>query len=498
MSEKIKPKKNSSALKFTLKNEVPTTEQNHINPENAVIERIDKIIANPDFKVKELKDATDLLKKIGEIPEFVNNAHKCVISPKLFPCQEKFVESKARFTAFIGGVRSGKTFSGALKGLKRALLLPTTGAAVAPTTGMARDVLVPQYAELAEGRIAKWNASIGDMLLDNGSKILFRSADNPDRLMGLTLDWFHLDEAAQLPKRVWEVLVARTISTGGPGFLSTTPRGKNWVWNLVQSWAGDADAEFFTAKTSENPLINNVEIERARRQMDSRYFRQQFEASFEDDGFCVYEDFSPQINILGKHWQIKNDWPVFIGIDFGWTHPSAVIWAQLSPKGRWVIFDELVEQHLRLESIAAAIIGDAVPLPGRSFQARVPYSRVERIISGAEGLQSRQEAGGESSLSSITGMGITRTAVVRSPILQGVNAVRAKLLSASGQVDLEIDPRCKRLIDDFQSYTYPMDKNGKPIGELPLKDNVHDHTMDALRYMIDFVTPLKTAEWRFG
>ncbi len=468
------------------------------SPEEAVLDRIGRIIVNPDFDLKELKDAADVLKRLAETPETALNSRPEPFSPSLFPHQAEFVKSRARFSAFIGGVRSGKTYSGTAKALSRAFLLPTVGAAVAPTVGMARDVLVPQYAELAANRIAKWTSSTGDMILDNGSKILFRSADNPERLMGLTLDWFHLDEAAQLPRRVWEVLVNRTISTGGPGFITTTPRGKNWVWRLVEEWRDDPDASAFFAKTSDNPLIDSAEIDRARRQLDSRYFRQQFEASFEEEGTRVYEDFTPQLHVLEESWQIRDNWPIYIGVDFGWTHPSALIWAQLSPEGKWFIFDELVEQHLRLERLAAAILGDPVTLAGRTFRARIPYSKVERIISGIEGLQSRQESGGESALSALSSLGISRAVAARSSILSGINAVRAKLLSADSEVKLFVDPRCRRLIDDFSGYKYPEDRNSEPDGELPLKDGIHDHTMDALRYMIEFVTPLRQTDWRFG
>ncbi len=467
-------------------------------PSDALIERIDRIIAEPDFDIKALKDATDVLKRIADTPILAPPAPRKPFAPELFDHQIEFVKSNSRFAVFIGGVRSGKTYAGAAKGLARALMLPTTGAAVAPTAGMARDVLVPQYAALADGRIEKWNGSTGEMTLDNKSKILFRSADNPDRLMGLTLDWFHLDEAAQLPKRVWEVLVNRTISTGGPGFLTTTPRGRNWVWQLLKTLENDPDTGAFFAKTSDNPLIDKKEIERARRQLDARYFRQQFEASFEEEGLCVYDDFSPLLHILDEPWQIRDNWPIYIGIDFGWTHPSAIIWGQLSPEGKWFIFDELVQSHLRLEKIAAAIMGETISLVGHSFRAKVQYSRIERVISGLEGLQSRQESGGQSALAALAGMGVTRTTASRCRINSGINAVRAKLLSADGEINMFIDPRCRRLADDFLGYLYPSDSSGKPSSELPDKDGVHDHSMDALRYMIDFVTPLKGSDWKFG
>ncbi len=463
------------------------------------LHRIDEIANRDEVKASDLKAALETYLKLEDREKAnIVEASLPPFEPSLFGHQKKFVHSKTRFTALIGGVRSGKTYAGAVKGIERALFLPTIGAAVAPTAAMARDVLVPQYAELLGERIAKWLSSNMEMTLRNGSKILFRSADNPDRLMGLTLDWFHLDEAAQLPKRVWETLVNRTISTGGPGFLTTTPRGRNWVFDLVQDWEHDPDAKIIIAKTSDNPQISSADIARARRQLDPKYFRQQYEASFESSGLAVYDDFSPETHVLKPRWEIHPDWPVYIALDLGWTHPTAILWAQLSPDGEWIFFDELVQSHLRLNKVAGAILGEPVDIGGETFRAKVPYSRIERVVCGIEGRQSRQEAGGESAVRILANAGVTRVGVYSGSIVDGIHAVRSKLLSADGVVNLKISPVCRRLIDDFQGYNYPSDTDGSAIGELPDKDGVHDHTMDALRYLVDFVTPLAETRWQIG
>jgi hypothetical protein len=244
-------------------------------------------------------------------------------------------------------------------------------------------------------------------------------------------------------------------------------------------------------------LIDAKEIERARKQLDPKYFRQQFEASFEGEGLRVYDDFDPAVHILTEPWVLKRDWKTFIGLDLGWTHPTAIIWAQLSPDGVWVIFDELVAPHLRLEVVSDAMMGKPINLLGSTFRARVEYKDVEKIIAGLESQQSRQEAGGQSALSALSSYGVTRMNLYHGGIISGVHAVRGKLRSASGDIRLRIDPRCKTLINDFMAYQYPVGPDGTPLGELPLKDDIHDHTMDALRYMIATITPLEAREWRF-
>ena len=64
-----------------------------------------------------------------------------------------------------------------------------------------------------------------------------------------------------------------------------------------------------------------------------------------------------------------------------------------------------------------------------------------------------------------------------SRILEGIELIRAGLKTGSGEVSLFIHSRCEKLIRAMQAYHY-----GQHGGELPVKDGVHDHLIDALRY----------------
>jgi hypothetical protein len=66
----------------------------------------------------------------------------------------------------------------------------------------------------------------------------------------------------------------------------------------------------------------------------------------------------------------------------------------------------------------------------------------------------------------------------KSLILEGIELVRRALRGGDGSSNLIISPRCGRLIEAMQCYHYP------PTGsiEMPLKDGIYDHPIDALRY----------------
>ena len=402
--------------------------------------------------------------------------------------QGQFINISDRFSAFIGGVRSGKSFAGTVKGIKFARRRKSIGAVIAPTYPMIRDVLIPLWQELLPAKfVKKYSRSEHKLWLKNGSVVLFRSAEIPERLYGLTLHWFHIDEAATLPRRVWDIMMSRVISTRGYGFITTTPNGHNWVYELVKS--GEISSVF--AKTSDNPLIDPAEIERAKKILDSKFFRQQYEASFEAYLGQVYDDFGERnIVPIVPH----ADLPTYIAADFGWRHPTALVWAQVDQENNIMLFDEVVESFLTPDAIAKIIRGEKVRLPsGKIFKSEIPIEMIREIITGFEASQSRQESGGLAIIDILGDEGIRNIRTVGGSIVRGIFDVRAKILSAEGEPHLFVDPHCERLISDFRGYHYP--ENAKGIAsELPEKDNIHDHTMDAVRYLITALTDRKK-EW---
>ncbi|MCX5635361.1 MAG: hypothetical protein NTW55_05955, partial [Planctomycetota bacterium] len=83
----------------------------------------------------------------------------------------------------------------------------------------------------------------------------------------------------------------------------------------------------------------------------------------------------------------------------------------------------------------------------------------------------------------------------RSSILEGIELVRRIIRSGDGLSSLVISPRCQRLIEAMQCYHYPDNVTGGK--ELPLKDGLYDHPIDALRYfLVNYAGNTKTASSR--
>lgn len=169
------------------------------------------------------------------------------------------------------------------------------------------------------------------LVYDAGPELAFRSADNPDHLRGVGLDFLVVDEAAFVPagQTVWAEALRPTLSDReGRALIISTPRGRNWFHGL---WLrghhhDDPQIESFRYPTATNPIIAPGEIEAARRELPERIFRQEYEAAFLDDGGAVFRRVRDAVDqerrepydgrfVIGVDWAKREDFTVFVVLD---------------------------------------------------------------------------------------------------------------------------------------------------------------------------------------
>ena len=175
---------------------------------------------------------------------------------------------------------------------------------------------------------------------------------------------------------------------------------------------------------------------------------------------CVFPSFDLQTHVredLGSGVS-----PLTLAMDFGFHNPFVCLW--IEDDGRVVhVIDEYVQPQRTMSEHVQHI------------EAR-QWSRAVRITCDPAGA-SRNDQTAESNVQLLKRSGY-RVQTRRSTIVEGIELIRAALSPAAGSPTLFIHPRCKVLIRALQSYAYPCNAGG----ELPLKDGVHDHPIDALRY----------------
>ena len=205
--------------------------------------------------------------------------------------QKELHNSKARFRVATCGRRWGKTFACVNEIVKHAWENPgTVNWWVAPVytqTMIAYRLLTREF----KRAIAEKSKTERRAELLNKSVIEFKSSDNFDALRGEGVSFMVLDEAAMIDREAWEAALRPTLSdTGGNAVFVSTPKGRNWFFELYSRGQdkGYPEYESFNFPTESNPYIPPGEIDEARRTLPADVFRQEYEAEFLEDSAGVF------------------------------------------------------------------------------------------------------------------------------------------------------------------------------------------------------------------
>lgn len=157
----------------------------------------------------------------------------------------------------------------------------STGMIVAPTYRMLADSTLTTFLELtrAGGVLRDFNKTDMSALLVNGTRVLFRSADEPDRLRGVNLGWFFLDEGALCDKEVWLILLGRLRESPGKAWVCTTPRGFDWLWETFAK-SESPDYALIRSSTRDNVFLPGDFVTRLEAQYTEQWQRQEIEGEF--------------------------------------------------------------------------------------------------------------------------------------------------------------------------------------------------------------------------
>ncbi len=145
----------------------------------------------------------------------------------------------------------------------------------------------------------------------NRATMQFFSSENYDNNRGPTFDYVVVDEAAWQQEQAWtEVMRAWVLVKGKKVIFLSTPKGKNWFYNLHSLYGINEQYRAFTMTSYDNPLINPSEIDDARLTLPENVFKQEYLAEFIDGGAGVF------IKVEINNEPPKTD-AYYAGIDLG-------------------------------------------------------------------------------------------------------------------------------------------------------------------------------------
>lgn len=375
------------------------------------------------------------------------------IQIELYGPQHDFVACEDRFTAFIGGVGSGKTYGGTVKAIGQ-MQRPTLGLVVAPTYPMLRDATLRTFTEITEPWMTDFHKAEMRAEMITGAEVLFRSADTPDRLRGPNLHWAWIDEGALCPDQTWEIVIGRLRAEGGAGpcWITTTPKGRNWVYDR------QGQLTVFRAATGDNPYLDQAFIDSLQGAYSGLFARQELFGEFVAFEGLVYDEFD-----RGTH--IKENLKPFrrylVGVDEGYTNPSVASVIGFDHDGRAHIVEEFYQRRV-LQDVFVAVCAKIKD----KYDPEAFY--VDPSAAGLIAAMQRQ------------GLPV---AEADNEVNDGIQRVKARfMVQGDGKPRLTVAPRCANHINEFESYMWAKDRSGREKDK-PVKEN--DHAMDAIRYVFN-------------
>jgi len=139
-------------------------------------------------------------------------------------------------------------------------------------------------AGLVAGQDYKYNRADKICEFANGSVVHFRTAEDPQTLRGAGLDMLWIDEAAHVPTvEAYEVARPALSDKVGLVITTTTPRGKNWLWEEFWQRVEENDPEQFRVEYTfiDNPYNDKGEWEWAKAHFHPIMFKQEYLAAFD-------------------------------------------------------------------------------------------------------------------------------------------------------------------------------------------------------------------------
>lgn len=244
--------------------------------------------------------------------------------------QMEFWSAEEAYRAFVGGVGSGKTYAGCIEVMRQPSR--SRGAVIAPTYRMLQDATLQTFLEIAREAdlIEEWRRSDMLMRLRNGTEILFRSADEPDKLRGPNLGWFWLDEAAMMPELVFDLMIGRLRLAPGRGWVTTTPKGMNWLYSLFGK--GIEGYKLVQCSTKSNTFLPERFAKGLERRYKGVFLDQELDGKFvEWVDAPAYDSYSSAKNVRkGIRSRYQPSLPIILTCDF---NARVMIWGVIQIQG---------------------------------------------------------------------------------------------------------------------------------------------------------------------
>lgn len=424
---------------------------------------------------------------------------------KLLKAQREFLEIPHDYSldvaVYQGGYGSGKTFAGSLLGILLALKFPgIRGLVGAQTYTLVRDTTLQTYFEhldnfgFTEGKDYDWSSSLQKLTFKNGSEILFRHFDEPNKLKSLNLGFVEIEEMSDIPYDTFKMLLGRMRQKVKKSWKDFTYRifghtnpetCRGWVYKTFKE-NKSPNYRLISAPTTQNIYLPKGFCDELKKVYDEQYYNIFVLAqNGEYNNGLVIKDFSDE-NIKEITYQPEMD--LHISCDFN-VDPMCWVFAHKTDD-KVFYFDEIA-----MENTTTAKACD-------EFYRRYPNHKGKIIVNGDASGDNR------SCTSEYTNYVIINKKLLQfgydveiqikafnPPIKNRIMAFNSKVRSANGEVCLFVDKKCEKLLYNIYNLKY---KEGSSKIDIPTYQQIKQskelkflsHPLDAASYLVDFYWPI--------
>ncbi|CAI8969703.1 terminase large subunit domain-containing protein [Pseudomonas soli] len=400
------------------------------------------------------------------------------------------VPAGIRFPLVPAGRRSGKT-----ERFKRFLVKQATAYsgpyfAAAPTHAQAKKIFWDDLKAFTLSSMHSRRPSESDLIiyLENGSEIHVIGLDKPQRIEGIPWTGGGIDEFADVKPDAWEANILPALNTVNPTmpdyrawcWLLGVPDGLNHYYDLCQQAETGQDPNFRVFHWKSAEILPPDVMDAMKRAMSPKQFKQEFEASFETASGRIYEDY-------GKHNHtsatIEPHEQLMWMHDQNFTPLSSAIGVRRNNNADLYLLDEIVltsaisrqaavefvERYKDHKNKHVLIYGDPAGKAGEKHGHASDYTDIEAVLKAA-------------------GWRYTRKVKPAHPAIKDrQNALRAKILTASGDSSLYVNPVtapwCHKGLATVQL------QEGSTFQED--QKNQYQHITTAIGYCVDVEWPAK-------
>ena len=391
-----------------------------------------------------------------------------------------------------GGVGSGKTEVGVTKAVVQSFKEPKSIGVIASNTyrQLTDSTLSRLLVKLDDWKIKhkmNWNRMV--LKIANNPDILCRTLTNWEKLAGIEIGWYYIDEAWGSPVDGFRELNRRMRCPNASrlhGFLTTNLNGYDWIWE--EFWERPTTDEkvrrkrgLIRATTMDNPLLVADYIENLSATLTKELLAQWVFAQFVTvNSKACYYNFKRSgtgANISDSEAKLRPNLPLRFTMDFNYN-PLCGSVGQMQGNRAWTI-DEFVLSRASTWDLCAEFLkkygtfkgelyvyGDATGARHQTQSKKSDYQIIKECLEPVFGWRLH-----------------FRVPTSNPPVRDRLNAVNSMLRNANGEVRYFIHPNCRKLIIDFETAENP-ETNPYQIEKRGTDGKALTHPTDGVGYFL--------------